>query len=53
MQAAIDKYDSEQKYKVNLIHDAFREFNVLTTEVVENEAVEDEMKLDVKEYAKG
>lgn len=53
LQAAIDKYDSEQKYKVNLIHDAFREFNVLTTEVVENETVEDEMKLDVKEYAKG
>ena len=53
LQAAIDKYDTAQKYQVNLVQDSFREFNVLTTEVVETENSEDEMKIDVKEYAKG
>lgn len=35
LQTAIDKYDSEQKFQVNLVHDSVREFNVLTAEVVE------------------
>ncbi len=53
LQAAIDKYDLEQKFQVNLVHDAFREFNVLTTEVVEIAAEEVENKLDEEKYAKG
>lgn len=35
LQTAIDKYDTEQKFQVNLVHDSVREFNVLTAEVVE------------------
>ncbi len=53
LQAAIDKYDSEQKFQVNLIHDQMREFNVLTTDIIELENEENEKKLNVKEYAKG
>ena len=34
LQAAVDKYDSEEKFSVELTHDAQKEFNVLTTEVV-------------------
>lgn len=34
LQAAVDKYDSEDKFSVELTHDAQKEFNVLTTEVV-------------------
>ena len=41
LQAAIDKYDGEQKFSVNLVHDSVREFNVLTAEVVDS-ASEDE-----------
>lgn len=45
LQAAVDKYDTEQKFRVNLVHDALREFNVLTAEVVDTamqEAAEQE-----------
>ncbi len=35
LQTAIGKYDTEQKFQVNLVHDSLREFNVLTAEVVE------------------
>lgn len=35
LQAAVDKYDSEQKFQVKLVHDAMREFNVLTANVVD------------------
>lgn len=35
LQAAIDKYDSEGKYQVELIHDTDREFGVLTTRIVD------------------
>ncbi len=34
LQAAIDNYDTEQQFQANLVHDSVREFNVLTTEVV-------------------
>ena len=34
LQAAVDKYDSEEKFSVELTHDAQKESNVLTTEVV-------------------
>ncbi|MBQ2804082.1 MAG: M23 family metallopeptidase [Lachnospiraceae bacterium] len=37
LQAAIDKYDTEGKFNVELIHDGNREFNVLTTRVVDLE----------------
>ena len=32
-----DKYDSEEKFSVELTHDAQKEFNVLTTEVVNHQ----------------
>ena len=35
LQAAIDKYDEENKFRVELVQDAEREFNVLTTRIVE------------------
>ena len=37
LQAAVDKYDSEDKFSVELTHDAQKEFNVLTTEVVNHQ----------------
>lgn len=53
LQAAIDKYDSQQKFAVNLVHDAAREFNVLTAEVTEVVIEEDEDTQNAEEYAKG
>lgn len=43
LQAAVNKYDTEGKFTVNLLHDSDREFNVLTAEVTEidSEAKED------------
>ncbi len=38
LQAAIDKYDTEGKFRVELVHDANREFSVLTTNIVDVEA---------------
>lgn len=35
LQAAVDKFDSEGKFRVDLIYDNNREFNVLTTSVVD------------------
>lgn len=35
LQAAIDKYDSEGKFRVELVYDPGREFSVLTSEVVD------------------
>lgn len=37
LQAAIDKYDSKHQFQVELVHDAEREFNVLTATVVASE----------------
>ena len=33
LQAAVNRFDSEDKFKVNLVYDPAREFNVLTTRV--------------------
>jgi len=41
LQAAIDKYDTEGKFRVALVQDAQREFNVLTTEIVESSRMEE------------
>lgn len=41
LQAAIDKYDSEGKFQVELVFDADREFNVLTTCVLNTSEKED------------
>lgn len=38
LQAAVDKYDSEDKFGVELVQDYDREFNVLTTSIVDLEA---------------
>lgn len=35
LQAAVDKYDSEHKFRVDLVYDTTREFNVLTTHMVD------------------
>lgn len=40
LQAAVNKYDTEGKFSVELVHDADREFSVLTTSVVELAAKE-------------
>lgn len=53
LQAAIDKYDSEQKFQVNLVHDAAREFNVLTAEVVETAVENAEEQQDAEQYFRG
>lgn len=35
LQAAIDKYDTEGKFQVELVHDTEREFSVLTTNIMD------------------
>lgn len=45
LQAALDKYSGEGKFAVELIHDEYREFNVLTTQVV---SVQEKMELEEK-----
>lgn len=52
LQAAIDKYDTEHKFQVNLIHDSVREFNVLTTEVVETEVENAAAQQNAEAYAR-
>lgn len=45
LQAAVNKYDSEQKFKVEVAHDADQEFNVLTASIKglsERKAAEEE-----------
>ncbi len=41
LQAAVDKYDTEDKFHVELVHDTERELGVLTTEVVDLSQQED------------
>ena len=41
LQAAVDKFDSEDKFRVELVYDNNREFNVLTTNVVDSTQEED------------
>ncbi len=42
LQSAIDKYDSEDKYQVNLVLDANRELPVLTTAIASEEEVQEQ-----------
>lgn len=35
LQAAVDKYDSEEKFQVNLVYDKEREFSVLTAQITD------------------
>lgn len=44
LQTAIDKYDSENKFTVVLHYDTEREFSVLTTEIVNAAAAEEEKR---------
>ncbi len=42
LQAAIDRYDSEGKFQVELVHDNDREFNALTTQLVDRKERKEE-----------
>lgn len=42
LQAAVDKYDSEGKFRVELLYDNDREFSVLTTHIEDTSKVEEE-----------
>ncbi len=42
LQAAVDKYDTEGKFRVELAYDADREFSVLTTNVVDTTQAQEE-----------
>lgn len=46
LQAAIDKYDTEGRFSVNLVNDTEREFSVLATRVVEKASVVEPEKAD-------
>lgn len=55
LQAAIDKYDSEQNFKVQLVHDPGQEFNMLGASVKglsERKAAEEEEK-SITRYGEG
>lgn len=41
LQAAVDRYDVENKFEVELIHDSNREFNVMTAQVVNKKQEEE------------
>lgn len=45
LQTAVDKYDSEGKYQVELVHADGREFNVLTAQLLDTQAEEEEEAL--------
>ena len=49
LQAAVNKYDSEQKFQVELVQDNVRGFNVLTTQMVDS-AVPEENTQNVEDY---
>lgn len=49
LQAAVNKYDSEQKFQVELVQDNVRGFNVLTTQMVDS-AVQEENAQSVEDY---
>lgn len=50
LQAAIDKYDSENKFVVELVHDEQREFNVLTTQVLSSVEQSAKEELSTADY---
>lgn len=52
LQAAVDKYDSEGKFKVNLLYDTGREFSVLATSV-ESESDFDSEEKEASDYSEG
>lgn len=49
LQAAVDKYDIEGKFRVELVYDNSKEFNVLTTNVVDTTQVGDERENNLHE----
>ncbi len=49
LQAAVDKYDTEGKFAPMLVQDTMREFNVLTTEIVESIEVAEAEAVDYSE----
>lgn len=46
LQAAVNKYDKEGKYKVELSYDSNREFSVLTTQIIDMKQVEEAEALE-------
>ncbi len=52
LQAAIDKYDTEKKFVVELVHDDLREFNVLTTQVLSSQEQSAKEEADMADYTK-
>lgn len=50
LQSAIDKYDSEGKFSVELVYDTDREFSVLATSVIETALQEN---ITEKDYSRG
>lgn len=50
LQAAIDKYDTQGQFEVELVHDTHREFNVLTTNVVDKVAQSAEAEKNAEDY---
>lgn len=53
LQAAVDKYDTEGKFEVELSYDANREFSVLTTDIVDLEARSAEQQQLEQNYQEG
>ena len=54
LQSAVDKYDTEDKYEVQLVHEEGREFNVLTAQIVDtSEQEEEETQGEIPEYKGG
>lgn len=54
LQSAVDKYDTEDKYEVQLVHEESREFNVLTARIVDTSEQEaQETQGAIPEYKGG
>lgn len=51
LQAAVNKYDTEGKYKVDLSFDSDREFSVLTTQIVDTKKQEEEARESARIYS--
>lgn len=50
LQAAIDKYDSENRFVVQLVRDEYRDFNVMTTQVMSKEEQSEKEALSTNDY---
>lgn len=46
LQTAVDKFDDEDKYQVELVHAEGREFNVMTAQIYDTQAEEEEEALE-------